>query len=163
MIPWTFLRRLTAVTLVTVAALSPTTAHEYEELAPLGDALTLFLVELLEEGRSTGHLKGSFDRSSASQETAIRLELMVDTVSPNDMRWLEEVPRRELEHPALGRVPASQVLTLLSALAHALNHSGDDHDAPPQEANSDLSGIKERLEDLSKNYWGVESSTVESR
>lgn len=140
-----------AVASVAIVA-SAASAHDYAELAPLEPELRTFLVTLLEDANAADHLDGDPGMlSGGPTKISARLARIIETANDADMRWLETADYKELEHPALDRVPAGVVLQLLSDLVDAVAHAEDHADEAPDAAlASDLA----RLQTLSDTQWG---------
>lgn len=145
-----FALAVTSVMLMTSATL----AHDYAELAPLEPELRSFLVTLLEDASAADYLDGDTGMfATGPTSLSARLSLIIDTANDADMRWLETANHKELEHPALGRVPSGVVLQLLNDLADDVAHA-EDHTGNEQAADQALVTDLARLQTLSDTQWG---------
>lgn len=150
----TAVRRFALAITSAVLMASVALAHDYAELNPLDPELRSFLVTLLEDANAADHLDGNPAVFAAGPSTlSARLSLIIDTANDEDMRWLETADYKELEHPALGRVPSGVVLQLLSDLADDVAHAEDHKDAE-QAADQALVTDLARLQTLSDTQWG---------
>lgn len=147
-------RRLALAITYAVLMASVALAHDYAELNPLDPELRSFLVTLLEDANAADHLDGDTGMFAAGPTSiSARLALIIDAANDADMRWLETADYKELDHPALGRVPSGFVLQLLSDLADDVAHA-EDHKGAEQATDPVLVTDLARLQTLSDTQWG---------
>ena len=123
-----------------LSALSPSSAHEWEEMALMPDIILERMVEIMEAAAEADRFEDAQPENCVPQHC---LEQILMSATDPDFDWLATAPESEIPSDLLGRLPANVTYEWLFGLVQLL-----DHGAPTPEQ----SALIERLEQI-LIYW----------